>query len=271
FQYVKNNIPGPDRRIKEYYEQFEGCKCKDMQSCNSSCPCISRFGAAYDSNGLLTGVDPFSRKMVPILECNLRCQCKATCVNRVVQHGIRRKLEVFPTASKGFGLRAAEDIVQNSFVCEYAGELLTHEVARDRTRKLTNVDLNYIIAVHEGVGKDAEPRATYVDPTFIGNVGRFVNHSCSPNLYMVPVRVKNNIPHISLFALRDIRTGEELTYDYSGDIRRDKLILTNGHVKTDHVTSPPKVNEVTTQRKPCHCGSSNCCGWLPFDQTLYQD
>ena len=65
---------------------------------------------------------------------------------------------------------------------------------------------------------------------------RFINHSCQPNLetqkWIVDKRTR-----IGLFAVCDIPTGVELTFDYQLD--------TLGHVKMK-----------------CHCGAPNCSGFL---------
>ena len=45
-----------------------------------------------------------------------------------------------------------------------------------------------------------------------GNIARFINHSCTPNCYTI---VKDQT--IWIVAARNIRKGEELTYDYSTD------------------------------------------------------
>ena len=66
-----------------------------------------------------------------------------------------------------------------------------------------------------------------------GSMARFVNHSCQPNCEMRKWIVDKK-PRMALFALRDIMTGEELTYDYNF--------------------------EPTGQPQPCHCGAENCRG-----------
>ena len=45
-----------------------------------------------------------------------------------------------------------------------------------------------------------------------GNVARYINHACHPNCYVDVVG-----HHIWILASRDIRKGEELTYDYNTD------------------------------------------------------
>ncbi|PKI41608.1 hypothetical protein CRG98_038008 [Punica granatum] len=75
-----------------------------------------------------------------------------------------------------------------------------------------------------------------IDSTKYGNVSRFINHSCSPNLVNHQVLVESmdcQRAHIGLYASRDIAAGEELTYDY-----RYELLPGEGH--------------------PCHCESRNC-------------
>ena len=52
-----------------------------------------------------------------------------------------------------------------------------------------------------------------IDARFYGNVSRFINHRCEPNI--VPVRVfidhqDLRFPRIAFFASRDIRAYEEL-------------------------------------------------------------
>ena len=68
------------------------------------------------------------------------------------------------------------------------------------------------------------------------NPARFVNHSCEPNCEAI-----QRDDRIWLIALRDIRAGEELSFDYGYD-------LENYH---DH---------------PCHCGVPGCCGYVVAEQ-----
>ena len=38
----------------------------------------------------------------------------------------------------------------------------------------------------------------------IGNIGRYLNHSCEPNLEMVTIRSSSMVPHLALFTNRDV-------------------------------------------------------------------
>uniref|UniRef100_A0A1B0D9P2 Uncharacterized protein n=1 Tax=Phlebotomus papatasi TaxID=29031 RepID=A0A1B0D9P2_PHLPP len=56
-----------------------------------------------------------------------------------------------------------------------------------------------------------------IDANFYGNVSRFFNHSCNPN--MIPIRVYFDhhdlrFPKIAFFSTRNIAPKEELTFDY---------------------------------------------------------
>lgn len=58
-----------------------------------------------------------------IYECNKRCKCCAKmCTNRLVQHGLQVRLQLFKTQNKGWGIRCLDDVAKGSFVCIYAGE-----------------------------------------------------------------------------------------------------------------------------------------------------
>ncbi|NXN26341.1 SETB2 methyltransferase, partial [Nycticryphes semicollaris] len=61
-----------------------------------------------------------------IYECSVLCRCdKMMCQNRVVQHGIQVRLQVFNTEKKGWGVRCLDDIDKGTFVCTYAGRLMS--------------------------------------------------------------------------------------------------------------------------------------------------
>ena len=126
---------------------------------------------------------------------------------------------------RGFGLFACENVKKLTFVCEYAGEVVG---VSEAGRRLGSGDggMNYLIVLREHCATGVV--LTCVDPRCMGNVGRFANHSCDPNLLMVPVRVDNSVPRLALFARRDILAGEELTFDYSGETVLDYLVLPAG-------------------------------------------
>ena len=68
------------------------------------------------------------KQQVPtgIFECNDRCKCKKTCLNRVAQNPLRAKLQVFKTEARGWGIRTLCDIPEGSFICIYVGNLYSN-------------------------------------------------------------------------------------------------------------------------------------------------
>ncbi|XP_019427771.1 PREDICTED: histone-lysine N-methyltransferase SUVR4 [Lupinus angustifolius] len=161
-----------------------------------------------------------------IKECWRKCGCDMQCGNRVVQRGLTCKLQVFLTGEgKGWGVRALEELPKGSFVCEYAGEILTNTELYERTvRYGGNEKHTYPVTLDadwgsEGVLKDEE--ALCLDATFNGNVARFINHRCSDaNLFDVPVEVETpdrHYYHLALFTNRKVKAFEELTWDYGID------------------------------------------------------
>merc|ERR1719505_257303 len=86
-------------------------------------------------------------------------------------------------------------------------------------------------------------RQSYViDAKSYANVGRYLNHSCSPNLFVQNVFVDTHdlrFPWVSFFTQTNIPALTELTWDYSYEV---------GSVKDKVLT--------------CHCGAAECRGRL---------
>ncbi|KAM4582462.1 histone-lysine N-methyltransferase SETMAR [Fundulus diaphanus] len=254
FKYSTGNVQGPGCSVDPREVTLPGCPCLSSSCRAESCPCLQTYGQAYESTGRLLNRDgPEPGYSSPVFECNALCSCGDACSNRVVQRGLQLRLEVCRTTSKGWGVRALEGIPRGTFVCEYAGEVISLTEAKRRQLNQRADENNYIIAVREHAGTSSITE-TFVDPAQVGNVGRFLNHSCSPNLCMLPVRVHSVIPRLALFAGRDIAALEELTFDYSGryGTQRPAEALSTGGL----------------QRKPCHCGAINCTRLLPLDLSI---
>ncbi|RYR38904.1 hypothetical protein Ahy_A09g044210 [Arachis hypogaea] len=161
-----------------------------------------------------------------IKECWRKCGCDMQCGNRVVQRGLRCKLQVFLTQEgKGWGIRTLEDLPKGCFVCEYVGEILTnaelyervlHKSSKDRHTYPVTLDADW---GSERVLKDDE--ALCLDATYNGNIARFINHRCfDANLIDIPVEVEipdRHYYHIALFTNRKVKAYKELTWDYGID------------------------------------------------------
>ncbi|XP_061641973.1 histone-lysine N-methyltransferase SETMAR isoform X2 [Phyllopteryx taeniolatus] len=262
-QYSPVNIQGPGCPVDPSEVTLPGCSCVSHSCITESCCCLQTHGQAYAGNGTLRRISVSDvGHFTPVFECNALCSCSDTCSNRVVQRGLILSLQICTTARSGWGVRTLQRIPHGTFVCEYAGEVIGFEEARRRQLAQRFEDNNYIIAVreHAGTGSITE---TFVDPATVGNIGRFLNHSCLPNLFMVPVRVHSLVPRLALFAGRDIDVQEELTFDYSGGYTNQ----TPGQLHCTQTDTAIQASK-TVQRKTCHCGANNCAKFLPLDLSI---
>nr|XP_042129678.1 histone-lysine N-methyltransferase SETMAR isoform X2 [Peromyscus maniculatus bairdii] len=258
--YTPDHVAGPGADIDPTQITFPGCACIKTPCHPGTCSCL-RHENNYDDNLCLRDIGLEAKYAKPVFECNVLCHCGEHCRNRVVQNGLQFCLQVFQTDKKGWGLQTLEPIPKGRFVCEYAGEILGFSEVQRRIHLQTTHDPNYIIAIREHI-YNGQVMETFVDPTYIGNIGRFLNHSCEPNLLMIPVRIDSMVPKLALFAARDILPGEELSYDYSG--RFLNQISSKDKERIDHEQlRKPQL------RKPCYCGAPSCATFLPYDSSLY--
>ncbi|NXQ59786.1 SETB2 methyltransferase, partial [Anthoscopus minutus] len=119
----------------------DGCidrsKCKCLQLTARGCSKVPPSPSSKRSRGYrykrLEGPVPSG-----IYECSVSCRCdKLMCQNRVVQHGIQVRLQVFNTEKKGWGVRCLDDIDKGTFVCTYSGRLMSRaEVLGDAEQEL---------------------------------------------------------------------------------------------------------------------------------------
>ncbi|XP_028802669.1 histone-lysine N-methyltransferase, H3 lysine-9 specific SUVH1 isoform X1 [Neltuma alba] len=238
---------------------YDFCNCqKDCIPGDLNCSCIRRNEGdfPYTGNGILV-----SRKKL-VYECGLSCQCSPNCKNRVSQTGLKYRMEVFKTKDRGWGLRSLDPIRAGTFICEYAGEVIDRARVRwngnndeyvfDTTRIYQPFKWNYEPKLlEEASSNDSSedydiPSPVIISAKNVGNVARFMNHSCSPNVFWQPVLYEENnqpVVHISFFALRHIPPLTELTYDY-GAARSDSTV---GHI-------------APRWKKKCLCASSKCRG-----------
>lgn len=142
-----------------------------------------------------------------IFECTDLCRCATLCGNRLIQFGPRKELEItdFSHVKKQLGLITKTPLAKGAFVCEYVGEILSSKEAMKRQHE-NDVEqkMNYIMCLNEmavvSTIKD-QPTQTFVDASKIGNVGRYLNHSCDPNCEVISVRVEGAIPRICMTSI----------------------------------------------------------------------
>ena len=113
--------------------------------------------------------------------------------------GIFRRISVRRSGIHGKGVFAAALLRKGARVIEYKGKRISEAEA---DRKYDDADPHTFLFLLDG--------AVVIDATYQGNSARWINHSCDPNCEPIEENGRMFID-----AIRDIRPGEELTYDYN--------------------------------------------------------
>ena len=227
---------------------YEGCICREESCTNIECSCMCL--CAYDPTGRLK-VEYFAAVSKPVFECNSNCGCSSTCQNRVTQHhplptDLLQRFQATPNG-KGYGARALHDAPQGTFIGEYVGEIISKAEAKRRLDKLSPDDSCYVLTYREHLSSGTI-LTTSIDATHAGNITRFMNHSCSPNVTIVPVRDDSIVPRLCLFTCKDVASGEELCFSYFGCSSVDLVDR----------------RALALGEKKCLCGSNSCLQYLPL-------
>uniref|UniRef100_A0A3B4CGH8 Nuclear receptor binding SET domain protein 2 n=1 Tax=Pygocentrus nattereri TaxID=42514 RepID=A0A3B4CGH8_PYGNA len=212
YKYIKINKPCG--RVQIYtadISEIPKCNCKptDERPCSFESECLNRM---------------------LLYECHPQvCPAGERCMNQDFTKRLYPETKIFRTAGKGWGLFTLRDIKKGEFVNEYVGELIDEEECRARIKYAQENDITnfYMLTIDKDRIIDAGPK---------GNYSRFMNHSCQPNCETQKWTV-NGDTRVGLFAVCDIPTGTELTFNYNLDCL--------GNEKT-----------------VCRCGAPNCSGFL---------
>ncbi|KAA8906398.1 hypothetical protein FN846DRAFT_717561 [Sphaerosporella brunnea] len=173
-----------------------------------------------------------NRRLVQELNNQKQILCGDADIMRFNQLKKRKKPVRFArSAIHNWGLYAMENIAANDMIIEYVGEIVRQQVADMREKKYikSGIGSSYLFRIDEN---------TVIDATKKGGIARFINHSCTPNCTAKIIKVEGT-KRIVIYALRDIKENEELTYDYKFERELD-----------------------SDERIPCLCGSSGCKGFL---------
>jgi SET domain-containing protein len=141
-----------------------------------------------------------------------------------------RRVSVRRSPIEGRGMFALRPIRKGARVVEYIGERISHREADRRHTSEDGWSPHTMLFIVDG--------KTVIDATVRGNSARWINHSCRPNCEAV-----DDAGRIYIEATRDIRPGEELTYDYN-------LLLDEPHTPA------------AKKAHACHCGAPRCRGTL---------
>ena len=206
FKSIDRNIYVCRSEIKLRTHELPRCHCKDGQRCvPTECENAKLF-----------------------VECSPeRCPVGDQCQNQRFQK--RQYAGIVPKrcGAKGWGIFAQLPISAGQFVIEYVGEVIDADELEVRSKACANDPHYYFLSLTGGETIDASKK---------GNISRFINHSCDPNCITQKWQV-NGESRVGIFALRNIRVGEELTFDY-------------------------QFERFSHKKQRCLCGAANCSKYL---------
>ncbi|OEL35409.1 Histone-lysine N-methyltransferase, H3 lysine-9 specific SUVH4 [Dichanthelium oligosanthes] len=116
-----------------------GCDCSVDCSTSKHCLCAERNGSdlpyvstqrksAKRNGSKHNSVGRLVEPKAFVYECGANCACHCNCVSRTSQQGLKYRLEVSKTESKGWGVRTWDTVLPGALICEYTGILRTTEV-----------------------------------------------------------------------------------------------------------------------------------------------
>ena len=141
-----------------------------------------------------------------------------------------RRIQVRKSGVHGKGVFSVAPIKKGEVLIEYKGEVISWKEAL-RRHPHDPSDPNHTFYFHIDDNN-------VIDGTHTGNSARWINHACAPNCQADEVDGR-----IFIKALRKLKAGEELFYDY-------------GLVIDERYTPALK------KQFPCYCGAKTCRGTL---------
>ncbi len=121
------------------------------------------------------------------------------------------------------GLYANKDIKKGTKIIEYKGKIITVKQS-ENSPKFDNEKAIYLFNLNKKYDLDGD---------FKSNIARLINHSCDPNCEVCGKGLK-----VWVYAIKDIKKGDELSYDYGFGYDKDY------------------------KQFPCKCGSKKCVGYI---------
>lgn len=134
----------------------------------------------------------------------------------------------------GRGLYARRDIAKDTWIVQYVGEHISKEESDKRANALLDkTKENGGAKVYMFILNDEWD----IDGHVSWNPARLINHSCEPNVEAQTWQDKE----IWFIALKDIKKGEELTFNYGFELE-------------------------TWDEHPCLCGKPSCVGYIVAEE-----
>jgi uncharacterized protein len=135
----------------------------------------------------------------------------------------------------GTGVFALKDIPKGAKVIEYVGRKITKRESDDVfDKQFAKYEKNK--KKYPGVYLFELNKKYDIDGDVSWNPAKYINHSCEPNCETDIIKGQ-----IWIISIKNIKKGEEISYDYGYDLENYK----------DH---------------PCWCGSKNCVGYIVAEE-----
>ncbi|MBB5014626.1 SET domain-containing protein [Rehaibacterium terrae] len=148
-----------------------------------------------------------------------------------------RKIVARRSPIHGNGVFAAVDLPAGTRLIEYKGRLRTHAEADELYGDQAETGHTFLFTLNDEY---------VIDANNDGNVARWINHGCTPNCEAVLVEHPGSDrrrDRVFIETIRDIRAGEELTYNYG-------IVLAERHT--------PRLKKLWA----CRCGAPGCTGTM---------
>ncbi|EGX90876.1 histone H3 lysine 36 (K36) methyltransferase [Cordyceps militaris CM01] len=196
---------------------------------NDAFDCECR-GDWHDGVNMACGEDSDCINRATKMECSETAgNCGGGCQNQRFQRKQYADVCVIKTEKKGYGLRTDAELSAHDFIFEYIGEVINEATFRRRMLQYDQQGIKHFYFM-------SLSKNEFVDATRKGNLGRFCNHSCVPNCYVDKWVIGDKL-RMGIFALRTIRAGEELVFNYN-------------------------VDRYGADPQPCYCGEPTCVGFI---------
>ncbi|XP_029513741.2 histone-lysine N-methyltransferase SETDB1-B-like [Oncorhynchus nerka] len=166
--YNKQRVAASGVSINTSSDFLMGCDCTDGCRDRSACSCHQLTIQATallpagpeDVNAGYTHKRLEKRLSTGIYECNALCRCDPrVCSNRVVQHGLQLRLQLFMTVGKSWGIRCLDDIAKGTFICTYTG-IIMNKKSLSTEGNMYMVNLNHIEGAESKEGYESEARCS---------------------------------------------------------------------------------------------------------------
>ncbi|MFT4255507.1 MAG: SET domain-containing protein-lysine N-methyltransferase [Pseudoxanthomonas sp.] len=148
-----------------------------------------------------------------------------------------KKIEARKSDIHGNGVFAIAPIKKGEFVIEYKGKRRSHDEVDEDDSGGAESGHTFLFTLNDDY---------VIDANYKGNRARWINHSCDPNCEAVidEHEGKNRKKdRIYIQAMRSIKPGEELTYNYG-------IVLDQPHTA--------RMKKIWA----CRCGSKKCTGTM---------